>query len=143
MSSFFARHKTGKVLAGLLAVWLSGFVLLFCCGAMAAAEARGAAESCPLARAKSHCDKAERAKKDAPIFALSSSLTFDCCGFLPAVFDKTRKIEKTPQIIGVSRAKVDAPKFLSVASNFAVAEVYRAPQLARKKIFIKNRVFRI
>lgn len=124
----------------MLAVWLSGFVLLFCCGAI---EARAETAVCPLQRAKSHCDKAAKAELDAALF-VDSNLKFDCCDFLPAIFDKTRKIEKTPQIVGVSRAKIAAPRFERVvAHDFVIAAAYRAPQLFQKKIFIKNQVFRI
>lgn len=140
MNPFFAQQKPRKITSSLLVVWLSGFVLLFCCAAM---EARAEAEFCPLAKAKSHCDKANKAQTDAPTFSNDSGLKVDCCGFLPAVFDKTRKIEKAPQIVGVSRVKIDPPRFSSGAGNFAIAAAYRPPEFTQKKIFIANCVFRI
>ena len=36
MNAFFAQQKTRKITSSLLVVWLSGFVLLFCCAAMEA-----------------------------------------------------------------------------------------------------------
>ena len=137
MNPFFARHKTRKITSSLLVVWLSGFVLLFCCAAM---ETRAEAEFCPLAKAKRHCDKAQN---DEPTFAKDSTSKFDCFGFLPAVFDKTRKIEKTPQIAGVSRIKIDAPRFSSIERNFEIASFYRPPEFSQKKVFIVNCVFLI
>src|SRR5688500_5529333 len=109
MNPFFAQRRTRKATAGLLAVWLSGFVLLFCCGAM---KARAGTESCPLAKAKSHCDKTNKAEPNAPVFSADSGLRFDCCGFLPAVFDKARKIEKNQLAANVTeRLKIERPVF--------------------------------
>jgi hypothetical protein len=141
MSLFFAQHKTRKATAGLLALWLSGFVLLFCCGAM---EARAETEFCPLAKAKSHCDKTNAAKTDVPSFSAHSGLRFDCCGFLPAVFDKARKIEKNQQTANIAeQLKIERPVFSFVRKDSASANFYRPPPFPRKKIFIVNRVFRI
>lgn len=137
MKSFSPLQKTRKITSSLLVVWLSGFVLLFCCAAM---EARAETEFCPLAKAKSHCDKA---KTGAPTFSNDSASKFGCCGFLPAVFDKARKIEKTSQIDSVHQVKIDSPRFSSVEKRFAAAGFYRPPEFDRKKIFIKNCVFRI
>ncbi|HEX8637580.1 MAG TPA: hypothetical protein VF692_05925 [Pyrinomonadaceae bacterium] len=140
MKFFSRQQKARKIASSLLVVWLSGFVLLFCC---AATEARTEAEFCPLAKAKSHCDKTNKAKTGEPSFSNNSGLKINCCGFLPAVFDKTRKIEKAPQIVDVNQVKIDAPSFSSVERNFAVTEFYRPPEFDQKKIFITNCVFRI
>ena len=141
MNLFLAQRKTRKATAGLLAFWLSGFVLLFCCGAM---ETRAETEFCPLAKAKSHCDKTDKAKTDAPVFSADAGLKFDCCGFLPAVFDKARKIEKNQQTANVAeRMKIERPVFSFARSDSASRNFYRPPPFQQKKIFIKNRVFRI
>ena len=140
MNPFFAQHKTRKITSSLLVVWLSGFVLLFCCAAM---ETRAETEFCPLAKAKSHCDKTDKAKTGEPTLANVLTSNLDCCGFLPAVFDKTRKIEKAPQIVGVNQVKIEAPRFSSAERHFAVAEFYRPPEFYQKKIFIQNCVYRI
>lgn len=141
MNPFFAQQKTRKILSSLLTVWLSGFVLLFCCGVM---EARAEADVCPLTKAKSHCDKTAQAKTDAPIFSADSDLRFDCCGFLPAVFDKARKIEKNQQTASIAeRVKIERPLFSFVKDDSPGANFYRPPPFQQKKIFIANRVFRI
>jgi hypothetical protein len=140
MNSFFARQKTQKITSSLLAVWLSGFVLLFCCAAM---EARAETEFCPLAKAKSHCDKTDKTKTGDFVSLSGAGLNFECCGFLPAVFDKTRKIEKVPQIVSTDRVKIEAPRFSTLERNYEVAAFYRPPEFNRKKVFIKNCVFRI
>jgi hypothetical protein len=141
MNPFSAQPKTRKVTSSLLALWLSGFVLLFCCAAM---ETRAETEFCPLAKAKSHCDKTDEAEADVPVFSADSGLRFDCCGFLPAVFDKARKIEKNQQTANIAeQLKVERPVFSFVKTDSANDNFYRPPPFYQKKIFIKNRVFRI
>lgn len=128
-------------MSGLLAAWLSGVVLLLCCGTM---ESPAKAEICPLAKAGNHCDKA-KAEINSPTFSgESDDFKFDCCAFLPAVFDKVRKLEKTPQTAQVSdKLKIDLPQFSFAESNFHLAETYHPPLSNQNKIFIKNCVFRI
>ena len=127
-------------MSGLLALWLSGLVLLFCCGMM---EAPATAEFCPLAKAGSHCDKA-KTQTNSPTFSSESNLRFDCCGFLPAVFDKVRKLEKNQQTAQVpDKLKINLPRFSFAERDFQTAEIYQSPDFNQEKIFIKNCVFRI
>ena len=146
MKSFFSQQNPQKIVSSLLVVWLSGFVLLFCCGAM---EVQAKTDFCPLAEAKSHCDKskeAKEAKNDDSAVSLrkSENEKFDCCGFLPAIFDKARKVEKNPQTANITgKVKVERPRFSRVANSFEIAEIYHAPLLYNEKTFIKNCVFRI
>lgn len=125
-----------------LAVWLSGFVFLLCCGIM---EARMPAETefCPLAKGENHCNKTTNDKNE-PSFSGDSGFEFNCCSFLPAVFDKVRKIEKTQQLAQIAdRIRVKTPQFFVIKKDFEIAENYRPPILATREIFIKNCVFRI
>ena len=136
------KKHTTKTIAAFMVFWLSGVLFLFCCGTMQAQDA----EFCPLAaKGQSHCDKAAKKTSGAPVFSKQTgNLNFDCCGFLPAVFDKTRKIEKTQQTAPpVAKVKVDSPRFLLVKNAFQVARNYRAAVFKQNKIFIKNCVFRI
>jgi hypothetical protein len=140
VTSLFSQQNPKKIISSLLVVWLSGFVFLFCCGTM---EVKAQTESCPLAKAKRHCDKAETGNS---AFSLkqTSGEAFGCCGFLPAVFDKARKIEKNHQTANVSdKVKIERPRFSPVKREFAVAETYRPPILSQEKTFIKNCIFRI
>jgi len=140
MKAFFSRQNPQKFVSSLLIVWLSGFVLLFCCGMM---EVQAKTEFCPLAKAKSHCDKS-KTDDSATSLNLSENETFDCCGFLPAVFDKARKIEKDPQTANIAdKVKVERLRFSPVANSFEIAGIYRSPIYDREKIFIRNCVFRI
>lgn len=106
-------------------------------------EVQAKTEFCPLAKGKSHCDKS---KTDNAAFSLKQTENeiFDCCGFLPAVFDKARKIEKNLQTANIGdKVKVERPHFLPVVNNFEIAGVYCSPIYNRERIFIKNCVFRI
>lgn len=124
-----------------MAFWLTGLVFLLCCGMM---DSPASVEFCPLAKAGSHCDKM-KAEIDLPKFSgESDGFNFDCCGFLPQLFDKVRKLEKFQETAQVSdKLKIDLPRFSLVQNNFHLSENYYAPIFASNKIFIKNRVFRI
>ncbi len=140
MKSLSAKSLT-KTIAAFMVFWLSGVLFLFCCGTMQAQNK----EFCPLAaKGQSHCDKAKGTSAAPVVSKQTGDQNLDCCGFLPAVFDKTRKIEKTEQTAPpVAKIKVDAPRFLPVENNFEAATNYRAAILNQNKIFIKNCVFRI
>jgi len=128
-------------MSGFLAFWLTGLVFVFCCGVM---ETPASVEFCPLAKAGSHCDKM-KAETGLPKFSgESESSNFDCCGFLPQLFDKVRKLEKFQETAQVpDKLKIELPRFSLAQNNFQLAENYYAPIFASNKIFIKNRVFRI
>lgn len=141
MKSLFAKTATHAI-AAFMVFWLSGVLFLLCCGTM---QGQAESEFCPLAaKGRSHCD---RAKKDSglPSFSKESgNLKMDCCGFLPAVFDKTRKIEKIEQVAQpADKIKVDLPKFSFTKNEFRVVADYNPPVSKWEKIFIKNCVFRI
>lgn len=140
MKAFFSRQNPQRIVSSLLVVWLSGLVFLFCCGAM---EVQAKTEFCPLAKGKSHCDKA-KIGDSAFLLKQSENEVFDCCGFLPAVFDKARKIEKTLQAAKIAdKIKIESPRFSAAANNFEAIEIYYSPIYDREKIFIRNCVFRI
>lgn len=131
-----------RIISGALVLWLSGVALLFCCGNM---EARAAeVDSCPLAKT-SHCKKqsGDEANVDFARFQ-KNSLTFDCCAFLPKVFDKARKIEKNPQVsVATASAKIAAPKFSFVVETIKAPKVYAPLVHNRGSTYLKNCVFRI
>ena len=138
-----SKKQIRNALAGFMVFWLSGVLFLFCCGTMQAKAAD--ADFCPLAaKGKSHCNKAQAAN-DLPTFSNESeNQKFDCCGFLPAIFDKTRKIEKHQHVAQpAAKIKVDLPKFSPVENNFVTVAEYRPPITKQHKIFIKNCIFRI
>lgn len=124
-----------------MAFWLTGLVFLLCCGMM---EAPASVEFCPLTKAGSHCDRMKAETDLLKFSGESDGFSFDCCGFLPQLFDKVRKLEKFQETAQVpNKLKIELPRFSLVQNNFQLAEIYYAPISASNKIFIKNQVFRI
>ena len=93
------RKYVRMSLSGLLAVWLTGVVFLFCCGKIGAMPDAdmGMSNDCPM----SHTENT-----GVPFAASSSNDHVDCCGFLPAVFDKTRKVERDQQQVATASGLV-------------------------------------
>lgn len=131
-----------RIISSLLIVWLSGVVLLFCCGNMKARAAE--AESCPLAKA-GHCNRQASGEANVDFARFQrESHAFDCCGFLPQLFDKARKIEKNPQALAAATiGKIAAPKFSFVIHSVKSTKVYQPVIRNRGSIYLKNCVFRI
>ncbi len=124
-----------------MAFWLTGLVFIFCCGAMQTSDAK---EFCPLAKAGSHCDKMKADDASPKFSGETESANFDCCAFLPALFDKARKLEKFQETAQVSaNLKIELPQFSLAQNDFQPTEIYQPPIFHSSKIFIKNCVFRI
>ena len=138
------RNILHRSLAGFMAVWLSGFLFLFCCPEMKAAVEE--TESCPLMKmSASHCDKA--AKQDTGNDSIEGSrpACFECCAFLPVVFDKSRKIDVVEKQITEPPQEVAAANFtfpvLHTHTTIATAFSQRVPD--RHGTYLVNGVFRI
>lgn len=100
-------------------------------------------EFCPLAKSANHCNKTTNDQNELS-FSGESGFEFDCCNFLPAVFDKVRKVEKNQQLAQIAdKIRVETPQFFVIEKEFEIAKNYRSPILANQGIFIKNCVFRI
>ena len=134
-------------LAGFMSVWLSGIVFLVCCDKLNGQPD----DSVPMASMEGHCDKMRRkaaapSSKDSESIAVQNTQTnlVNCCGFMPIVFDKIRKIEKDGQHIAampaVARVKFHPPAVIDNASP-------PAPDYGQaaypENIFLKNCAFRI
>ncbi|HEX9960612.1 MAG TPA: hypothetical protein VGB00_06760 [Pyrinomonadaceae bacterium] len=138
MKSVFSQ----RIISSVLVFWLSGIALLFCCGNM---EARAAeTDSCPLAKTN-HCGKQSEGENNLDFASFQKeSLTFDCCAFLPKVFDKARKIEKIPQVSTVpATVEIPAPKFSFVVRRVNSPKIYQPVVRNRGSTYLKNCVFRI
>ncbi len=128
--------------AGFMAFWLSGFLFLFCCAAMPSVKA--ADEFCPLSKKTEHCDKGSEKVVSFEISPGNEHGGLGCCSYLPAVFDKARKIERTESIAAVPAViSVTAPALRNATLSFQIADKYSPPVIYRKKIFVANCVFRI
>ncbi len=142
------NNTTKRIFAGLLAVWMSGVVFLFCCGVPKIQAAQ--IESCPLAK-KNHCDKSAIGSKsstdeNAVRFetAQADGPAFNCCGFLPQVFDKVKKAESNHQIAEApKRTVIESPAFVFIKIESDTFTAYRPRPLNRSGTYLKNRVFRI
>jgi hypothetical protein len=135
------RKFVRRSLAGLMAVWLSGLALLVLCPMPARAVA---SDHCPLAKKPAaHCNQSKQeAKSD--LISRSSTQAFDCCGFIPAVFDKTRKVERDTKAVepAAKPATLNRP-FLVALPPVQIAPAYSSYVPVNDRIFIRNRVFRI
>jgi len=128
--------------AGFLAFWLSGFLFLFCCAAMPSLKA--ADEFCPLSKKSEHCDKGVEKGVSFEISTGTGHAGLGCCGYLPAVFDKARKLERNERIAVVPAViSIAAPVLHQAEFSCQVAATYSPPVLYEEKIFITNCVFRI
>lgn len=134
---------TQRVVAGFMSLWLSGFVFLFCCEDMRAAEMDAA--SCPLMKASSHCDHASKQANTGDSMVGTKPACVECCAFLPVVFDKSRKVDPVQKQIVVPQTAVAAIKFSYPESRPGVPPASslagRVPD--RHGTFLKNCVFRI
>jgi hypothetical protein len=142
MKANLLQQNTKRVVAGLLAFWLSGVVFLFCCETSKAKASE--TESCPLSKT-SHCNK-KLTQETASQLALlqTENQTVDCCLFPSQVFDKARKFETNQQPAEVSSiVKTPATKFFFVERKFSSSKVYHSLILNRGSTHLKNCVFRI
>lgn len=147
MKAYPHNSTTKRIFSGLLAVWMSGIVFLFCCGAPNIKAANE--ESCPLAKI-GHCNKSSDGKyaKDANALNFetfeNNGLAFDCCSFFPTIFYKARNVEKIQQIAEIPvKLKVEtaALVFIKVKTNTSINYRPRLPN--QSGTYLKNRVFRI
>lgn len=141
MKVYLSQPKIRKFTSGLLAVWLSGFVFLFCCGTMPFKAAE--TDFCPLVKYGGHCDKSKKSG-DAPTFSGESGTQFDCCEFIPKVFSKFRTLENAQKSVQpADKLKIERPQFFAVQSYFDPVRTFHQPVFPQEKIHIKNCVFRI
>ena len=142
MKANLLQRNTKKVVAGLLAVWLSGAVFLFCCETSKAKVSE--VDSCPLKKA-SHCNKKSTDETVSQLALLTAeNYTIDCCRFPAQVFDKARKLEPNQQPANVSAiVKIPSPKFAFFKTEFQPANFYQSVIRNRGSTFLRNCVFRI
>jgi len=132
------RHNTKRIFTAALALWLSGIVVLFCCENRAA---MAEAESCPLAK-KGNCSKT--AEENSEHSFGQESRTLDCCAFPAKIFDKARKIEKSPESVAAATiVEIAPPKFSRVGKTFKRSVFRQSFVRNRGSRHLVNCVFRI
>ena len=133
--AYTIKEYARRPLAAFMAIWLSGFVFLLCCD-----MANGAPPEAPV---MSHCHKA----KQEQIISTSASVSdtsIDCCSILPAVFDKSRRVERTESVAATSAEASSKSLPPAVVSIVSVASSFYSPPLPDlHKSYIRNRVLRI
>ena len=126
-------------MAGFLAVWLSGVLFLLCCQKMNAGSMT--AEFCPLEKKSGHCNRAKTAEGH----KVERSTTHDveCCGFLPVVFDKVRKIEPAQSLAQqVTKVIVEPVKLIPRLEAYKIGRVFSRIE-SRQGTYLQNCSFRI
>ncbi len=99
-------------------------------------------EFCPLAKMSAHCDKAEKANPNSDIVGNIESDCVECCGFLSAIFDKTRKHEQSK--VAVTPKTITLGFSLVVRVDKSVEPVASHSHVSdRQRTFLKNRTLRI
>jgi hypothetical protein len=136
------QQNTKRIFSAALIFWMSGVIVLFCCGNMPTVKAASEEiESCPLAK-KGHCAKTSEENTDYSFNQESNA--FDCCAFPARIFDKVRKIEKSPESAMVVEAvEVSTLRFYLTAKTYQTPQFYQSFVRNRGSTYLQNRVFRI
>jgi hypothetical protein len=129
------------MVAGFMAVWLSGFVFLFCCNT---AEAAGnTVEFCPMAAMSHHCDKARTQDNGSDAIGAAEELCVNC-SLLPVIFDKARKVEAPQkQIVAPAEIAVVRSPVFRIATSSPQSARFVPRLLDKSRIFVSIQVFRI
>lgn len=135
------RKYSRRAVAAFLSIWLSGIAFLLFCQLPAKAAGE---DFCPLAKAsRGHCDRSsDKTKRE--LVSNGTSQSFDCCSFLPAVFDKSRKLERGVKGLVAPKAEdhtISRPRLAPI--TIRPPSDYTSYVPIRDRIFIRNRVFRI
>ena len=135
------RKYSKRTIAAFMSVWLSGIAFLLVCPVPAKAAGD---DYCPLTRASSsHCDRASDKNKSERV-SKGTSQAFDCCAFLPAVFDKVRKLERgTPDLVAPKTAEHVITRPHLVLARVRPPSGYVSYVPVRDRIFIRHHVIRI
>lgn len=124
-----------------MALWLSGLVFLLCCEMP---KAQASVDDCPLGRMKGHCDKARNTPPLVTLSDMPDTEQADCCGFIPAVFDKARKIQKIEPIAHAETAVTPAPTAnFNLPNSIRQKSAYLSNVANGRRTFVKNCAFRI
>lgn len=125
-----------------MALWLSGVLFLLCCEKITASTME--VDSCPLAKMSQDCDKAVEQNTNLHIVVPVEGDCLDCCGFLPAVFDKSRNIEPAQKQAATPAKKVSfRPRPTQVAFHAAIFHIPATRISDKQRAFVRNCVFRI
>jgi uncharacterized membrane protein len=135
------RHTIRRTVSGFMALWLSGSVFIFCC--YASSTVKMMTESCPMHAASHHCDGMIEQNDPSKIVDRLEGVCFDCCGYLPAVFDKARKVDQPAPVTAPERVAVVATLITPRPARAPLGPAYRTRLPDKSRTFISTQVFRI
>ena len=99
------------------------------------------AEFCPLEKMIGRCNRTKNV--DFPIVEASTTHEMECCGFLPVVFDKARKIEAGQSPAApVAKVVVEPIRLVPVLATYEPARVFSRIE-SRQGTYLQNCNFRI
>jgi hypothetical protein len=135
-------QNTKRIFSAALVSWMSGVIVLFCCGNMPTANAASMEnESCPLAK-KSNCSKSSEKTEES--FFKQESNAFECCAFPARIFDKVRKVEKSPESPAIVDAiEISQPKFSLIEKIYKSPKSYHSFVGNGSTTYLRNRTLRI
>ena len=135
------KYILRKTVAGFMALWLSGVVFVFCCYANSAVAHKP--EFCPMHTASHHCDGMMPQNDGSSNVGRVEGVCFDCCGYLPAVFDKARKVDQAPPVTAPERVALKPRLITPRPTRAPLAPAYRTRLPDKSRTFISTQVFRI
>jgi hypothetical protein len=68
---------------------------------------------------------------------------FDCCGYLPAVFDKARKVDQSVPVTAPERVAITPRLITPTPIRATLVSAYQARLADKSRTFISTQVFRI
>ena len=135
------RQIIRKSISGFMTVWLSGFVFIFCCYANSTVKMM--TESCPMHAASHHCDGMMEQNDASNTVGRVEAVCFDCCGYLPAVFDKARKVDQSVPVTAPERVAITPRPITPRPIRATLLPAYQARLTDKSRTFISTQVFRI
>ena len=135
------KHIIRKTVAGFMTLWLSGFVFVFCC--YASSTTAHQTDFCPMGKQAHHCDTPMDQNDVPDAVGRLEGICFDCCGYLPAVFDKARKVDRPAPVTAPLRAATTTRTLTVTPVKELPASEYRARLADKSRTFISTQVFRI
>jgi hypothetical protein len=135
-----------KSLSAFFVFWLSGVLVLVCCGSQFFRTSAKSveSESCPM---KGHecCKKKAKAEDNSATISENESETADCCAFKP---NKTLSADlqntKNTKQSAVITEKVETPKpVYFIKQTYKIPQVYHSAVRNRGSTYLQNCNFRI
>ncbi len=129
-----------RPLSGFITIWLTGIVMLFCCGPL-----EGASHSIAAAPVETgHSDHATRVNENADLqVSVASSASY--CEIFGSLFNHDRKVERG-SLFDLKTAFLPAayyPPAIVLATTPLLLHARASFSVGRSKVFIKNRSIRI